>query len=384
MARFTASDFDAFVDGLLQGDVAPERWAACAQRLVGGLHGDVLDAVIAALAERFTDNLDEPDLLPRRLLVLDALASTLDSRPAASRISDEAIAQLGEALVERTLSPQVRARGERAHEGLEMSRARYRGTPVSEDVLATCSDVDLLWRFARLLPTPADRRLARTRYVELAIAASPSDYVRTHVEQTRARVLSTGRNALDLTTAVITGTSSTTTDSPDSVVAEQHLATQTARLLLHSQTGTALVPAIDLRKILRIEVKGVDSSVTLCGPANGFDVTPCIDSARVEVGGPVAVLDGEGGLHMRDDLTSSELADLLVQGSQLTVPVLLGVTQLAVFRWPMRVQPPDDVTFTNGEPLRATVERFGARIAVTFGVLGTESSSLAFVEASEV
>lgn len=382
VAGFTASDFETFVEGLERGDVAPGRWTACARKLVVGLHGEVRDAAVAELIKRFAVSLDTPDLATQRLLVLDALAVALDARPSASRVSGEAIAQIGQALTERELGSQARVLTAHVHEGLEMSRGRYHGVPVTERALATYSDAGVLQRLARLLPVPAERRAARTRLVDLAIAASPSSHVRTHAEQTRTRVLGTGRNALDLSTSVITRTSYTAAVSPEAAVAEQNVDAQSVRLLLRSKDQSALLPAIDLRKILRVDVKGVDSPITLCGPADALDVMPCIENAMVEVGSPVAVLDGEGGLHMRDNLTSSELGRLLAQGSQLTVPVMLGATRLAEFRWPLRVLPPEPVLYTSGEPLSATVERLGSRIAVTFTVPGSESS-LAFVEASE-
>lgn len=380
LAGFTTSDLETFVAALEQGDVAPVRWTACARRLVAGLHGAVADDALAQLVERLLANLDTPE---QRVSVLEALAAALEARPSESRISDDAIAELGDALRGRELGSQARAIAAQAHEGLEMSRSRFRGAAVDEHFVATCSDVAVLQRFARLLPTPVERRAARTRYVELAVAASPSAYVRAHAERTRAQVLATGRNALDLTRAVITRTSFTATDSPDTAVVEQNVAAQTARLLLRSTARTALLPAVDLRWIVRFEVRDVDGPVTLCGPVEAFDVAPCIDSAAIDVGGPVAVLDGEGVLHMRDNLRASELPRLLAGGAQLTVPVLLGVTPVAELKWTLRVLPPDPLLYVQGEPLRATVERLGSRIALTVTVAGSASSRV-FVEASDV
>lgn len=382
LQSFVHEDYEAFLEGLDDGDVAPDRWAECARRLVLGMTDHDVRRAMTASARLFIDHLDVAEEDRGEMAILQALRKLLDHRRAGVPLPREVETDLREALAGAG-SARARAMGAAVLEGLELDRGVWHGEKVTSGVLADIDDEALLRRMTRRLPNEVSRRQARARIVEIHIARTPYEWVRHHAEETRKRVLRTGRNALDPRAHPIVAARYDVRDPGGVIVVEQDLASQSARLLFQRGEDTTVVPGLDLRRLLSFAVEGLDREVTLCGPTDELAVSPCIDSADLTLHSPVVRLRSDGTARLVDGLHRGRLLELVRRGESLGIELRALDSHLLRMQWPLRVLQPPPVIYGQGQDLEVRVERTAGRLLVWYGLVD-EPPSVAVVEREDV
>src|SRR6185503_19182329 len=160
--------------------------------------------------------------------------------------------------------------------------------------LAASKDEPTLRLFVDRLPTEDLRNEARRRIVRLHIAASTYPEVRANADDVEERVLIRGSNPIDLAKQAPTRGWLDEDHVPmRGVLVRQDLWNQTAKLLGYRNNAPPLsiLPDLQLRHALDVDVAGVSKPVTICAPKKELDPTPCIAPEDVRLGNPVAYLD---------------------------------------------------------------------------------------------
>jgi hypothetical protein len=111
-------------------------------------------------------------------------------------------------------------------------------------------------------------------------------------------------------------------------------------------------------------VEGLSRPITLCGPPEELDPSPCLRPGEVSLDSRFVLLDRAGLLRFRDDLPAGDLS-ALAREPRLVVPVVVAGRTLATLDWELRFEQPEDAIFdaagtsTDGVPLRVRLERAG-------------------------
>jgi len=91
------------------------------------------------------------------------------------------------------------------------------------------------------------------------------------------------------------------------VLVRQDVAGGKTRLVGYTVDGRrlTLLPGIQLRGVLRLQVDGIHDPVTLCALRPGADSLPCLSASDVGVDTAHARLDADGTLRFNDQLSSA-------------------------------------------------------------------------------
>ena len=66
---------------------------------------------------------------------------------------------------------------------------------------------------------------------------------------------------------------------------------------LSPSSRRALLPELSFRGALQIELSGIARPVTLCGPPQELDPTPCVPAMDLALQNPLAYMDRDGAFH---------------------------------------------------------------------------------------
>ena len=251
---------------------------------------------------------------------------------------------------------------------IDLDHGRWRGAPLGAavlDELAAKKDEAMLRRVARRAPDPEIAREARRRIVRLHLAASPSREVKKHAAEVEARVVETGRNAVDLAARP---PKSAWLDEKRlrvrGVLVRQDVWKQTATLLAFDgeRPGASVLPSLGLRGAVMVRIDGFDEPVTICAPADALDVTPCIEPSELHPLVPIVYVDAEGLLHFVEKLATNDAMRLVYDTPNLPLPFEVHGRPLLTIEWPIVFEAPEALVFSGptsgrGPDLQVTVQR---------------------------
>src|SRR5262249_33743788 len=163
------------------------------------------------------------------------------------------------------------------------------------------------------LPDANLRQEARRRVIRLKIAESPFPEVRENPAAVEEVVMKLGaypispadypplRGAIDASRVPLRG-----------VVGRQHLHEHAATLLgsAGDRPGVSVLPEVNLRGALTVELRGISRPVTLCRPAKDLDPSPCLVASDVKLENPMAYLDQDGAFHFVEHVAAHDAINL--------------------------------------------------------------------------
>jgi hypothetical protein len=349
------------VAALREGKVAPPTWGSCVQLLLHRLDAsraaDLADRMVRAAAALLADPSVEKDAAVQARL--EALAQTYLERDDGAVASDSAASALDGARRE-PLGPAARRAAEMLQSGLEMERGRWRGRPVDTaalEAMASQVGVGLLLRAARRLPSPALRNEAamrcRTRRRAGGVALEEA------VLQRGANPVPVGEHPPAAASLRISALPART------VILRQRPLEGAATLLGRAaeRPTPSVLPAIQLRGPLQIELAGLSRPITLCPVGRALDPTPCLAPGDVASGSPLARVRAGGDLRVEERMSQEAVVALARQGGPVRIPVAVGGAPAGVLVWPVTFERPPDVVLAGphagdaGPDLAVTVER---------------------------
>lgn len=171
-----------------------------------------------------------------------------------------------------------------------------------------------------------------------------------------------------------------------SLLVRQNVPERLAALL--PATGTAqapsLLPAIDLHDVLRVDVAGLPRSITVCQSPERLRPEPCIEARRLETRNPLARIDEDGLLRLREDLDPRQLLGLVDQPEGLQLRLVFGDQALTTVVLPVRFETPAPVVVEGAiggraPNLKVRAEKRGGRLAFSVQPLETGARELLVV-----
>jgi len=364
----------ALVRGLVEGRVPPPIWKECVAHLVRTSDREGAAALLDALAEAYPAMVGQADVeltaLWRQRLA--AAHQALVDRPAGVAPHAPDVAKL-RARLRRTLDGHPGPVSRRYQEDLlallDLEQGMWRGRPVTPallEVLGRAGDERDLRLCAARLPDEGLRLDARRWVIRLHIQASPFPEVRDDPAAVEDALFASGSNALSMRDHPPRRAWIETDALPArSVLVRQDVIGRRATLLgaAARRAGASVFPAVPLRAALRVEVDSLSRPVTLCGPPEELDPSPCLRPAEVAVNSRFVLLDHGGLLRFRDDLSAGDLVEL-AHAPRLAVPIAVAGTAMARLDWELRFELRGDAVFpaAGGQDdfhLRVRLERGG-------------------------
>lgn len=379
--RFAArseDDYETLTRALLSGEVRAPLWQRCATLLLEGGDRAASASLLEAMAEGYRALLSSSELETDEAerAKLDALHTVFVERPRGAAPRAEAVAShlsaLREALAGGHLGPHAAKRGRELLVVVEVEQGLYEGRRIDEALLderEAAGDHATLRQIERRIPDAALAREARRRVVRLRIAASPVPEVRAQADEVLERVLSTGRNAVELSThPVKRAWLDESRAKVRRIVVRQDLSRQVAKLLAQVEKGAdpgaapSLVPTIDLRGSLAVEVAGYTQPLTVCASPEALDVTPCVSAEQVRPSVPIVRVDARGLLHFVDRITTRDAIRLVYDTPDLPIDFAIGESRGFTVDWPIEFESTGPVIFSGpasgrGPDLELRVER---------------------------
>src|SRR5262249_60726256 len=103
------------------------------------------------------------------------------------------------------------------------------------------------------------------------------------------------------------------------IVVQQDLDAQSAKILgvSSSRPTLSILPELPLRGVLSVQLAELSQPITVCAPGRALDPTPCITSADLQSGSPLARVDGDGTLRFVERVSEDQAVALARQGSAL-------------------------------------------------------------------
>jgi hypothetical protein len=383
-------DFADLTTALARRRIPPEVFKRCATKMLTGRTPEETASFLDAMGWAYRELLHEPEVEtdPVRQAQLEMLHQIYLLRPSGSAPHaarmDDWIEDLRRALQRGRLGPVASRYGQDLLASLDLEHGRWQGQPVTAatlDAIAAQKDEPLLRRFAVRLPDPSLQTEARRRIVRLHIAASPWPEVRDHAQQVETAVLSTGRYAV--TTAVhppVKGAVDLAHLPVRGVIARQDVWKQAVTLLAYSgdRPGVSVLPELNLRGVLQVDVQGLSRPVSLCAPREALDVTPCLAPSDVRIANPIAYLDEDGSFHFAEHVSIRDAIAIVSERPDLALPVEVAGRPLITISWSMTFERPQDLIFRGltgapGPGLRVRVaEHDPQRLVFTVDAPGNE------------
>lgn len=391
----------SFIAGLVLGKVPPTLWHQCASVIVRRATPDESSALIDEIGFAYKKLLKDSDLdkKPELQQRLDAMQQLYMDRKNGITGRPEVLGglfdDLRKALANHRLGPTATRFGQDLIAVVDLERGEWRGQKVDVstiDRLFTQGDEKTLTLFIDRLPTTSLVDEAKRRVIRLHIAASPFPEVRNNAAAVEETMMKRGVNATSLTSQPpVRGWLDDEKTPMRGVLVRQDLMAQTAKLLgyRNNKPPVSILPDVQLRGALMIQLDGISQAVTLCGPKHELDPTPCVAADDVKLDNPVAYLDKGGVFRFVDSLTMATAVSLTSMHNRFTLPVIVGTKNLLSFEWPFNYERPDNLVLpgsasgSDGPPLSIDVDhRNPARFV--FHVEAPGRTYLAVVEAYDV
>lgn len=378
----------ALTNALTEGKVSPDLWRSCVSAMLRSAPGPDAAALIDTIARDYRALLVKADfekspVKQERLRVMQQIyRERKNGVDGTARVQEALFADLRHALALHRLGPIAAHLGQELVEVFDLEHGLWTGRAVDVAMLESLSsarDEKALRLFAARLPSPALRDGALRRIIRLRIAASLYPEVREHAAQVEEILLKQGIYPLALADHPPQRGFINDTKLPvRGVLVRQDLRNQTARLLAYSGAPPSLsvLPDLKLRGVLMIEFEGISRPVTLCGPAESLDPTPCVAADDVKIENPTAYLDKEGLFRFVDDIRMQEAVGLAQLDGPFRLPVSVAGKRLLSFDWPLYFEQPEDLVFSgiaagsDGPALRVQVDPLNPQARLVFTVTG--------------
>lgn len=372
--RPRSANYADLVDGLVDGNVAPDLWQRCTMLMLESVPPDessrLLEAMVRGHHTLLARSALETD--KKEQAKVDAVHRAMLLRPRGSSPRPQAVAKdvaaLREALEKGRLGPIAARYGKDILVAIDLDAGLWNGKPLSVaalDELQAKKDETLLRRVAMRVPDPRLQEEARRRIVRLHIEASPLRGIHEHAAEVETIVMASGRYPIDV--AKVTPTSAWLDEERvkvRGVLVRQDVWNQTSTLLAFrgKPAAASVIPSINLRGAFHARVPGYDEPVTLCAPPDALDVTPCVLPSDLHPKVPIVYIDAEGLLHFVEKVASRDAMRLVYNTPNLPLPFDINGQTLLHIEWPIVFEKPEPVIFTGptsgrGPDLRVTIER---------------------------
>ena len=334
---------EPFVTALEESRLSPERWQACATRLVPALRPPEREYTFGRLAKVILSLLDTDGSAPRLIAAHEVLAT----RPQEPSPALEALlGRLAEYPRER-LKPALPPVFDALVATLELDHGQVGGRALTEADVVNTQDEALLARMALRLPDAGLRGLARRRLIQLRIGRSEFTEVKARAAEVEASVMERGRWAQPVASLKLERPE---LPLPLPFVAQvrQHIDAQVVTLLAPGKGADQLVPVLDLKGVVRFAV-GWSRPLSLCQPAAALAVEPCIEARELEVGNPLVSVDGEGVLRLPEKLAMAQAMELARADEGLVLPLRLSGQLVTSLQVPLQFEAPSSLYFEGSE-----------------------------------
>lgn len=378
----------ALTHALTQGQVPSELWRSCVSAMLRSASAPDSAALLDTIGRDYqallvSADLDKSPAKQERLAAMQQLYSERKNGiDGTARAQGALFAELRRALARRRLGPVATRFGQELIEVFDLEHGLWTGRPVDVamlDSLVSARDEKTLRLFVDRLPAPALRDAALRRIIRLRIATSRYPEVREHARQVEESLLKQGTYPLALAEhPPMRGFIDAARMPVRGVLVRQDSLHQTARLLAYSgeDPSLSILPDLSLRGVLMIEVAGISRPVTLCGPAESLDPTPCVAAGDVQIENPTAYLDRGGSFRFVDHIRMQEAVGLAQLSGPFSLPVSAGGKRLLSLDWPLYFGQPEDLVFTSSTPgadgpaLRVRVDPLNPQSRLIFTVTG--------------
>jgi hypothetical protein len=322
---------DPFVAAFEDSQVPPSRWADCAAALLPTLPAASRSLFLDRVA-RVTTRLAQAGKVDR----LVALNQVIASRPRETSPELKSLRRALEPFSEKPGVAQLR-------QTLELDEGQLNGVALTAEGIEAINDEALLRRISARHPDEVLRFAARRRIIRQHIAASTWAEVKARAAEVEASVLRTGRWA-QATTDLTAPVPPPPVPLSTTVVATQDVANQHVSWELKLDQGRHL----DIRPLLRFPL-GLSQPLSLCSPADAFDVSPCIDASSIRLGTNLATLDDQGRLSVPESIAMADLMELARRGLGLVVPLSVGTLPVQSLQLPLAVPEPNAFYFEGAQ-----------------------------------
>jgi len=360
---------DAFVKGLVDGHVTPDKWSRCARSLLRSESKEDAASLLDSVGRSYRSLLKSSDLgkvpvLSDRLaamqaLYLDRANGTMGHPEALGPMFDD----LRAALANHRLGPTATTFGTELLEAVDLERGMYEGHTVDVsmiDGLRESGDEKTLRLFMNRLPSPVLRDEAKRRVIRIHVAASPFPEVKADAARVEDTVMRLGHNPISIAEHPPANAWVDTSKMPiRDVVVRQHVWQQTATLLgqANGSTEVSVLPDLRLRGVLYVSAKDVSQGITVCGSTRELDPSPCVAAEDVALENPVLYRDKGSAFHFVDGVAMREAMELALNGARFEMPVSVGGRRLVTLALRLWYERPEDMIFsgpmpgTDGPPL---------------------------------
>jgi hypothetical protein len=347
-------DLADVVDGLGRG-VDPPRWRKCVELLLPSLDPTGAQSFFAEMGRKYKSLLRDSDLEknPHLPVRLDALHQIYLQRPVGYGADADTMKSLTDSLRKAVsgqhLSPAGLKYGTELLETLEIEAGTYKGAPVTAatlDALAAEHNETILERLARRLPDASLRTEALHRLVRLRIGASPFPEVQAQADEVEKTVVEQGFFPISIETHPIASAEMLKGLLTMRVAIFQNLWKQVAELL-SEEPGKAPtnMPEQELRGSLAFTVQGISRPISLCGPKDAYDPSPCLPSSFVELTNPFVLLEQDGTMRFRENVREVDAFAIGAASERLNIPVVVGGKTFGTISWALHFLHPKDMIF---------------------------------------
>ena len=308
-----------------------------------------------------------------------------------AKVTGPLFVELRRALAAHRFGPVGTRFGQELLQIVDLERGLWEGRPVGVktiDALYASGDERTLRRFADRLPAPGLRDEARRRVIRLRIAASSFPEVRDHPRAVEEQLMKSGSFTVSPAEhAPLRAWIKTERLPSPTVLVRQQPWRQAATLLSGHGATASVLPELDLRGALQVELAGLSHPVTTCGSARELDPSPCLDVHLVRLESQSAYFEDTGVFRFIEH-TSMRAAVGLSRHARFELLVSVARRPVATLSWPLVFERPEDLVVTTatagarGPDLLVRVDgRFPRRLVFTVSA-GT-ALLLAVVEATD-
>ena len=352
-------DAKALAAGLAR--VAPDRWRSCVDKLLPSLPPPVAEELMAELSGQYRKllvdkHLDQDAALQARLGALHSLyVNRPDQVPVRKDKMESRMADLRSALTKKRLGPLASQYGEDLLSTVSLEHGTWKGAPVTTatlDGLHQQKDQEALRRIATRLPDAAMRTEALRRLLRLKIAQSPYEEVRADAQGVEERVLRQGSNQVSLSEhqpvrAYVDGTK---VPSRQVVMRQQVLQQQVTVLGSAVERGSvSVLPELDLRGALQVDVSGVSRPLTLCAPEKEHNVDPCLPHTAIDIRNPIIYHASGNIFRFVEHLAARDTLTFIGLGHRFPIPLSVSGLAMTGFDWGLRFERPADLVFSGSD-----------------------------------